>query len=460
MTPPLEHKQKTMKILVSPSGFKESVEPDVAAKCIAEGILRALPGATIRRAPLVDGGEGFARALVAATGGELRHLEVVGPVGTMVKSHYGFLGRDGPKTAVVEMAAAAGLSLVPRGSRDPTITTTYGVGQTIVAALNEGAQHILVGCGDSGTSDGGVGMAQALGARFTDADGNELTHAAGGATLVDLADIDLSCLHPRLKRVTIDVACNWQNVLCGPRGVARVFGPQKGARPEQVELLAAALDRYASVVGRKLQLDVSEAPGSGASGGLGAGLMLIGAHLHPRYDIIMKFFDLDSLLDDCQLVFTAEGGIDSQTPRGKIPAEVAKRAKRRGLPVIALAGTVGSGANDNYEAGIDAFASIMQAPTSLDEAIHDAQRLLKDSAESAMRMVMVGTRLRDDFQAEQSKIAPTNRNKHKHDLSKVSVTTKLPALQTAIFKTFKVPKAPHRGLDITIAKDRKELGTV
>lgn len=172
-------------------------------------------------------------------------------------------------------------------------------------------------------------------------DGNELPHAGGGATLVSLADIDLSSLHPRLKEVKIDVAYNWQNVLCGPGGVARVFGPQKGATPEQIELLAAALDNYASVVGRELHFDVSQAPGSGASGGLGAGLMLIGARLHPRYEIIMKYFDLDLTLDDCQLVSTAEGGIDFQTPRGKIAAEVAVRAKRRGLPVIALADNYG-----------------------------------------------------------------------------------------------------------------------
>jgi glycerate 2-kinase len=449
--------QKAMKILISPSGFKESVEPHVAAKCIEEGILRAVPDAIIRRAPLVDGGEGFAAALVTATNGQLRHLEVIGPVKSIVKSHYGFLGRPGPKTAVIEMAAAAGLSLVPRNIRDPTITTTYGVGQTIVAALNEGAQHIIVGCGDSGTSDGGAGMAQALGARFLDTDGNELPHAGGGATLSELADIDFSGLHPGLKEVKIDAACNWQNVLCGPKGVARVFGPQKGATLQQVELLATALDKYAAVLERKLHFDVSQAPGSGASGGLGAGLMLIGAKLHPRYDIIMQFFDLDALLDDCQLVFTAEGGIDSQTPRGKIPAEVAMRAKRRGLPVIALAGTVGPGASDNYEVGIDAFASILQAPTSLEEAIHDAERLLKDSAESAMRMVIVGTWLRDDDQTQDSSPLSTSGVTGKPNPQKVSA--KVPFVPMALLKTFKMPKGPYRIVTTNIAGERNPLVT-
>jgi glycerate 2-kinase len=443
-----------MKILVSPSGFKESVEPHVAADCIEEGILRVVPNATVERLPLVDGGEGFASALVAATGGELKYLQVTGPVKTLVNSHYGFLGRSGPKTAVIEMAAAAGLSLVPRDARDPTITTTYGVGETIVAALNEGAQHILIGCGDSGTSDGGAGMAQALGARFLDADGNELPRAGGGAILSKLADIDLSGLHPRLKDVKIEAACNWQNVLCGPKGVARVFGPQKGATPEQVEVLATALDTYASVVGRKLQFDVSQAPGSGASGGLGAGLMLIGAQLHPRYEMIMKFFNLDKVLDDCQLVFTAEGGIDYQTPRGKIPAEVAKRAKQRGLPVIALAGTVGPGASATYETGIDAFASIMQAPTSLEDAIRDTQRLLKDSAEATMRIVMVGMQLKDQYAQERTTSSVDSTASATTTPSVPTVAANLAAMQIPILKAIKVPGAPHRALSAKVKKQR------
>jgi glycerate 2-kinase len=449
-----QHKHKAMKILVSPSGFKESVEPHVAADCIEEGILRVVPNATVERLPLVDGGEGFASALVAATGGELKHLRVTGPVKTLVNSHYGFLGRSGPKTAVVEMAAAAGLSLVPRDARDPTITTTYGVGETIVAALNEGAQHILIGCGDSGTSDGGAGMAQALGARFLDADGNELPRAGGGATLSKLADIDLSGLHPRLKDVKIEAACNWQNVLCGPKGVARVFGPQKGATPEQVEILATALDTYASVVGRKLQFDVSRAPGSGASGGLGTGLMLIEAQLHPRYEMIMKFFNLDKVLDDCQLVFTAEGGIDYQTPRGKIPAEVARRAKQRGLPVIALAGTVGPGASATYETGIDAFASIMQAPTSLEDAIRDTQRLLTDSAEATMRMVMVGMQLKDHYAQEPITSSVDSTTSTTTNSSVPTVAANLAAMQIPILKSINLPGAPRRALSAKLKEQR------
>lgn len=379
-----------MKILICPSGFKESLEPQTAADCIETGILRVVPNAQITKVPFVDGGEGFVKALVAATNGGLKYVTVMGPIGEPVESHFGFLGGNWPRTAVIEMAAAAGLRLVPHCHRDPTTTTTFGVGQTIVAALEAGAEHIFLGCGDSGTCDGGVGMAQALGVRFFDDQGHEIPTASGGRTLGKLASVDLTNLHPRLKGVEIDVACNWSNVICGPQGVARVFGPQKGADQEDVEQLSSAMENCAKAFSQTLGHEIALAPGSGASGGLGAGLMLIGARLHPRYDIVTKFLQIDQHFESCDLVFTAEGGLDHQTPQGKIPAEVAMRAKKRGLPVIALAGTIGQNADVNYEIGIDAFASIMQRPTSLEAAIAGAETLLQDSAESAMRMIMVG----------------------------------------------------------------------
>ncbi|KAH7018738.1 glycerate kinase family protein [Macrophomina phaseolina] len=383
-----------MRILVAPSGFKESLSPQQVAQCIQEGIRRVIPDAEVRKVPLADGGEGFARALVESTKGELRELTVTGPIGAPVDSHFGLLGGKGCRTAVVEMAAAAGLSLVPKEARDPTVTTTYGVGELIAAALDEGVDKIVIGCGDSGTSDGGAGMLQALGARLLDETGEELPHPAGGRSLLKLADMDLSGLHPRLRDVEIDVACNWRNVLCGPKGVARMYGPQKGATPEQVELLAHALDTYAAVARNKSGCDIAEMPGSGASGGMGAGLILLGARLRPRYEAIMEYFGIGDLFKDCQLVITAEGGIDHQTPQGKIPAEVALRAKSFGIPVIAIAGTVGAGAAVNYKAGIDAFTSILQAPTSLERAIQDAEGLVTDAAESTMRMVLIGLTLR------------------------------------------------------------------
>ncbi len=382
----------TPNILIAPSGFKESLSADEVTDCIAAGIRRVMPDASIRSAPLVDGGEGFTKALVAATGGELRNVAVTGPVGQPVASHFGFLGGDSVRTAVLEMAAAAGLRLVPRDARDPLVTTTFGVGELIKAALDAGAERLLIGCGDSGTNDGGAGMAQALGVRLLDAEGADLR--LGGGELIKLRRIEMEGRDPRLERVRIDVACNWHNVLCGAKGVARVFGPQKGASAATVEWLAAALDRYAEVIERDLGVDVRTMPGGGASGGLGAGLhALLGATLHPRYEIVMQYLELDRLLEEADLVFTAEGSIDCQTPRGKIPAEVARRAKRLGLPVVALAGTVGHDARVNYESGIDAFTSILSSPCTLEEAIAHAADLLTDCAEEVARMLMVGQSL-------------------------------------------------------------------
>jgi len=378
-----------MTILIAPSGFKECLGADDVADRIEVGVRRVLPRADVRKAPLVDGGEGFTKALVNTTGGELHELCVTGPLGEPVASHFGVLGGDGPRTAVLEMAAAAGLRLVPRERRDPLVTTTRGVGELIATALDAGAERILVGCGDSGTNDGGAGMAQALGARLLDAAGEEI--GDGGGELARLARIDASGMDPRLHQVDIDVACNIHNVLCGEQGVARVFGPQKGASGAVVEALAHALDSYARVLRRDLGEDVATIPGGGASGGLGAGLhALLGATLHPRYDIVMSYLDIEDHLRDADLVLTAEGGIDFQTPRGKIPAEVARRAREHGVPTIALAGTIGERADVNYAAGIDAFSSILVAPCALIEAIADASELLSDCAERVLRMVLVG----------------------------------------------------------------------
>ncbi|KFA81190.1 hypothetical protein S40288_07518 [Stachybotrys chartarum IBT 40288] len=386
----------SMRILVCPSGFKGSLQPDVAADCIEAGIHAVDPKAIVKKAPLVDGGEGFTHALVAATKGIVHKIPVKGPVGDMTPSFFGILGAKigEPCTAVIEMAAAAGLSLVPRGQRNPGATTTYGVGELILAAIDAGASRILLGCGDSGTCDGGAGMLQALGARLLDRDGHDLPVAAGGESLTQLHSIDLSGVDERVWKTNIDAAVNWHNVLCGDRGVAAVFGPQKGATVAQVQLLSNAMDRLAQVASELLRDgEAGFCPGSGASGGLGTGLRLIGARLWPRYDIIMQYIDIDGLFHDCDLVLTAEGGIDDQTPRGKIPAEIARRAKLHQLPVVAIAGTIGPGARVNYEAGIDAFTCIIQRPMSLDDAVCEAEKLTMESAECVMRLLMIGRML-------------------------------------------------------------------
>lgn len=383
----------SLRVLIAPSGFKESLAAEDVAKCIAKGVTAALPDASIECLPMVDGGEGFAKGLVAATGGTLHEIEVTGPVGQPVSSHFGFLGNSGPKTAVLEMAAAAGLRLVPRDARDPMLTTTYGVGELIRAALDAGAERILVGCGDSGTNDGGAGMAEALGVKLLDLEGNPIRR--GGIHLTKLDKIDISLRDPRLDHVQIDVACNWHNILCGPKGVARVFGPQKGATPETVARLESALEVLAEVIGTDLDVRVRDIPGGGASGGLGAGLRaFLGAKLHPRFAIVDRYLKLDELLRVADLVITGEGGIDCQTPRGKIPAEVARRAKAYNLPVVVLAGTIGTGAELNLSHGIASYASIVEGPCSLGEAMSEAEELLTRATERVIRLISIGQLLK------------------------------------------------------------------
>ncbi|KAH6642382.1 glycerate kinase [Boeremia exigua] len=390
----------TPTILIAPSGFKESLGPEHVADAIEAGCRKVLDekSVVIRKLPLHDGGEGFARALVAAHGGKIVDATVTGPIGEPVQSHLGFVHEDN-KTAVLDMAAAAGLRLVPKESRDPTVTTTYGVGELIRIALDSGCTKIIIGCGDSGTSDGGAGMLQALGVRLLDAEGAELSKAGGGQGLSRLAKICWCSVHPRLRKdaankVQIEAVCNVKNVLCGPRGVARVYGPQKGATPDQVDLLADALDRFAQVAQDTLRRDISNAPGSGASGGLGAGLMMLGARLRARSDAINEYFEFDRVFEkQWDFVITAEGSLDSQSTQGKMTTEVARRAKRRGAQVVALAGTIGEGADGCYGAGIKAFTSIMRGPLTLEEAIVQTEGLVKDGAEKVVRMIMVGLAL-------------------------------------------------------------------
>lgn len=389
---PRVRRQSALTVLVAPSGFKESLGAQEVADEIAAGVLRVCPHATVLKAPMADGGEGFTDALVAATGGQRHALRVTGPLGTPVDAFFGLLGGPGPRTAVIEMAAAAGLRLVPRDQRNPMRTTSRGVGELISAALDAGAERILLGCGDSGINDGGAGMAQALGVRLLDDQGHEI--GPGGGALSRIARIDLAQRDPRLAHVQLDAAVNWHNLLLGARGVARVFGPQKGATPAQVLQLEAALAHYAAHLHVATGHDLSSAPGAGASGGLGAGFAaLLGGTLHPRFDIVMRYLQLDALLARAHLVITAEGSLDAQTPYGKVPAEVARRAKLRGLPVIALAGCLGQGVAENLAHGIDAFASIQSRPCTLEESIAHSRDWLMRAAEDAMRLLRVGARL-------------------------------------------------------------------
>lgn len=379
-----------MKIVIVPSGFKECLDAEDVALAMERGVRRFDPTVDLEVIPMIDGGEGFVKTIVRLKNGELVYKKVTGPIGKKIKSYFGIYAENGIRTAVIEMAAVAGLKLVPRDQRNPLKTTTYGVGELIIAAIELGIDNILIGCGDSGTSDGGAGMAQALGIWFLD-ENKQIIHVNGGEDLMAVHSIETEHLDPRVKNVSINVACNWNNILCGEKGVAQIFGPQKGATSKQVEQLASALDHYADLIEQATELDVRSLPGSGASGGLGAGLIAFaGATLHPRFDIIMKYINIEEKILTADIVLTAEGSIDFQTPNGKIPAEVARIAKKNHIPVIAITGTIGKGANLNYHAGIDAYSSIIQKPISLEKAIKKAPKWIEESTESVLRKVSIG----------------------------------------------------------------------
>lgn len=386
------------RVLIAPSGFKESLSASEVADSIARGMRRCLPGIVIDCIPMVDGGEGTAAVLAESTGGRLVPVTVCGPVGDPVESNIALLGGEQKGTAAIDMASAAGLRLVPSDLRDPTVTTTRGVGELILAVLDTGVRRILFGCGDSGTSDGGAGLVQALGGRILDSAGRDIP--PGGAALINAVSLDLSDLDPRLAETEIIVACNMHNVLTGPRGVAKVFGPQKGATPEQVQCLSTALERWAGLLTAECTdtlggIDIATAPGSGASGGLGAALAAVcGARLAPRFDVLLDpkltGLALDDAIAVADLVVTAEGAVDYQTPRGKVPAEIGRRSKLLGKPVIAFAGSVGQGASAVHDVGIDAVCGMIPVPMSLAEAIENADSLLSDAAERAFRMILLG----------------------------------------------------------------------
>lgn len=382
-----------MKILVAPSGFKESLGARSVAKAIKKGIKKVYPNAKIVLLPLVDGGEGFTKELIRIRGGEIHKVKVTGPVGKKTKAHYGLIeDSHGKKTAVIEMAAAAGLRLVPITKRDPLATTSYGVGELIKAALDHNVHNILIGCGDSGINDGGAGMAQALGVRLLNKNGQNIGY--GCKALNNLTTIDMNNIDPRMKDVEIEVACNWTNVLCGPKGVSKVFGPQKGASPEMVSYMSDALENYAKVIEEYFQKNMRLLPGSGASGGLGTGLhVFLNAKLSPRFEVVTKYIDLEGMLENVDLVLTAEGAIDFQTPNGKIPSEVANRAKQRDIPIIAIAGTLGIGAKENLKCGIDSIFSIIDKPMNLQRAFEEAKTMLTDCTENVMRTLMIGKKL-------------------------------------------------------------------
>ncbi len=376
-----------MKIVVAPDSFKGSVTALEAANAIEQGLRRVFPDAVIEKVPMADGGEGTVQSLVDATGGHIQTQRVLGPLGNEVEAEFGILA-DG-ETAVIEMAAASGLTLVPPDKRNPLRTTTYGTGQLIRAALETGCKRLIIGIGGSATNDGGAGMAEALGVKFLNADGKPIQR--GGSGLGELASIDIAGLHPAIAETETVVACDVNNPLTGPEGASHVYGPQKGATPMMVKTLDSHLSHFDKVLTRTFRKSFNDIPGAGAAGGLGAGLMaFLNAELKLGVDIMIDTVKLEERMKGASLVFTGEGQLDFQTAFGKTPVGVAKVAKADNIPVIAIAGGIGEGANAVYDAGIDAMLGIVQAPMSLEDAVEDTMQLIADAAEQAARLVAIG----------------------------------------------------------------------
>lgn len=369
---------KTLKkVVIAPDSFKESLSALEVAEAIERGFRQIFPQVQYVKLPMADGGEGTVDSMVAATGGEIVTVAVTGPLGQPVQAFYGLLGEG--ETAVIEMAAASGLHLAPKAQRDPRMTTSYGTGELILAALERGVKTIILGIGGSATNDGGAGMMQALGARLLDE--NRQALPPGGAALAQLAYIDLSGVDPRLQQVSITAACDVDNPLCGANGASAVFGPQKGATPEMVTQLDAALRHYGTLLEQATGREVINAPGAGAAGGMGAALLgMLNARLRPGIEIVIETLQLEEALRDADLVITGEGRLDSQSIHGKTPIGVARVAKRFGLPVIGIAGSLSKDYQVVHQHGIDAAFSVLDRVVSMEEALAEAADNLEVTA--------------------------------------------------------------------------------
>lgn len=358
-----------MKIVIAPDSYKESLTALEVATEIEAGFREIFPDAEYIKLPMADGGEGTVAAMVAATAGRLVAVEATGPLGEPVKACYGLTG-DG-KTAIIEMAAASGLTLVAANHRNPLKTTTFGTGELIEAALDADISHLIIGIGGSATNDGGAGMLQALGVRLLDHAGREI--GFGGGALANLDHIDVSGMDARLKACRIEAACDVDIPLTGPQGASAVFGPQKGATPKMVAQLDANLSRYANIINRDLGVQVESIPGAGAAGGMGAALLaFFGAQLRPGIEIVVEAVGLEAAVQDADLVITGEGRIDRQTIHGKTPIGVARMAKRFGKPVIGIAGCLSTDIAVVHEHGIDAVFSVLSQVCTVEEALKDA----------------------------------------------------------------------------------------
>ena len=377
-----------MNITIAIDSFKGSLSSMEAGQAVAEGIRRVMPSAEIRIRPLADGGEGTTEALTAGLGGELKSLTVTGPLGRPVTASYGLIRER--KMAVLEMASAAGLTLISQEERNPLEATTYGVGEMIRDAIGEGCRHFLVGIGGSATNDGGTGMLSALGFQFLDSEGQPIPLGAKG--LENLARISAENARPELSQCSFHIACDVTNPLCGENGCSAVYGPQKGADPEMIRQMDQWMERYGDLAARTFPAADKEAPGAGAAGGLGfAFLTFLNGSLESGVGMVLKEINLKDDIRDADLVITGEGRLDAQTVMGKAPIGVAHLAKEYGKPVIAFSGAVTREAGLCNQHGIDAFFPIMRSVVSLQEALDPGEARINaaDTAEQVFRLIQL-----------------------------------------------------------------------
>lgn len=373
-----------MNIVIAPDSFKGSLSAREVGLAIERGINRALPESVTKVIPMADGGEGTMDCLIDATKGQFVKTSVQDPLGRIIDSGFGVLG-DG-MTCVIEMAMSSGLYLIESQERNPLITTTYGVGQLIRAALDQGCRNFIMAVGGSATNDGGAGMLQALGVDLLDAEGNQIGY--GGGSLDKLAMIRTSRLDPRIAESRFTVACDVDNPFVGTKGASAVFGPQKGASVEMVKQLDNNLKHFADAIERERGIAIHDLPGTGAAGGLSGGILaFLNGVLESGVSIVTRVTELEAAVREADLVITGEGQVDFQTAHGKTPFGVAKVAQAHGVPVIVLAGSIGKGIDSLYPHGVTAVLSIVNRPMTLEEAMKQTAPLLEEAAEQILRII-------------------------------------------------------------------------
>jgi glycerate kinase len=380
-----------MKIVIAPDSFKESLSAMAVATCIEKGFSQIFPNSEFIKIPLADGGEGTVDVLVDALNGERQDQVVQGPISGNVNAVWALLHEGQSKTALIEIAAASGLDLITPEQRNPLIATSFGTGQSILQALDLGVEKIIIGLGGSATNDAGAGILQALGGQLLDAQGNELP--VGGAALADLAAIDLTKLDKRCADVEFIVACDVSNPLTGDNGASRIFGPQKGATPEMVEQLDKALAHFADLAEKTLTVNHQQSAGFGAAGGAPMGLCLaFDIQIQAGIDMVLDILKVDDALAGADLVITGEGQMDNQTLNGKTPFGIAKRAQARGIPVIAIAGSLGSEVEALYDT-IGSIFGTVRSPQALAQVLSEAEGNLTRTAKNIAATLLMGNKL-------------------------------------------------------------------